>query len=211
MTHADRRARSARTPRPWEAEFLANLEKTYNPAAAARKVKKTRHGVFKRREISPRFARAWDEIMEAVRDSLEASALEKAINGWLEPIYYKGVPVGAKRVFSPGLTIFMLKCHRPERYNIKDNETAASATADDQARAVMLAVAEMNRTMEARAEPASGAQEPEGGVPATLDVAATVTAQTEKAALPALPAGPAGEAPPGGTRANEGAPGAPGG
>lgn len=112
--HAAQRAASER----WWDTFLRLLrqEKSVTKACEAAGVSRT--AAYERRKSVETFADAWDECLETVRDDLEAGAMKRAVEGWLEPIYYKGQVVGTCRRFSAALTIFMLKTHRPDRYNL---------------------------------------------------------------------------------------------
>ncbi len=53
--------------------------------------------------------------------ALEDEARRRAYDGWLEPVFHKGVKVGTVRKFSDTLLIVLLKAHKPEKYreNIK--------------------------------------------------------------------------------------------
>jgi len=122
----------------WEDAFLANLRKTYsiteaaetrgNEAKGLRPVARTRRTVERRRKKSKNFDRRVERVWEEIVDSLEAGAMKRAIDGWMEPVFYKGKLVGSRRVFSAGLTVFMLKARRPERYRElrgKDDDPAS--------------------------------------------------------------------------------------
>lgn len=71
---------------------------------------------YRWRDEDPEFKAAWDEAVEQNIDDLEACAYRRAIEGWLEPVYFQGKAVGAVRKFSNALTIFMLKKLRPKIY-----------------------------------------------------------------------------------------------
>ncbi|MCP4660998.1 MAG: hypothetical protein GY856_36820 [bacterium] len=59
---------------------------------------------------------------------LEDSALARAARGWLEPAgWHKGKAGGAVRRYSDQLTMFMLRSHLPQRYNIVVGDLAGGA------------------------------------------------------------------------------------
>src|SRR5262249_21583923 len=47
---------------------------------------------------------------------LEAELRRRAVEGWLEPVYYRGKKVGDVRKFSDTCLIFALKGEKPEKY-----------------------------------------------------------------------------------------------
>ena len=106
----------------WHRKFLVAFRKTKSLNAAAKAIKKNRNTVYYSRQRYPEFDQAILEADESFTDELEACALERAINGWLEPVFYKGEQVGTVRKFSNALTIFMLKCRRRERYLVEHTE-----------------------------------------------------------------------------------------
>jgi len=140
-----------RGPKPlpapkWGEQFCEALRVTGSVSAAAKSVNRCRRSVYKWADKSARFARNMEDAWESVRDELEGSAMRRAIHGWNEPIYFRGEKVGDRRVFSPGLTIFMLKCHRPQKYNVQ-HETAKSATAMEHARSIRETLASIESAM----------------------------------------------------------------
>jgi hypothetical protein len=62
------------------------------------------------------FARMWDDTYEAVTDDLEEAGLKRAINGVLEPVYWRGVEVGQKKVYSDAVLSMMLQGRRGNVY-----------------------------------------------------------------------------------------------
>lgn len=153
------RKKGPKTPAPaaelpaggWKAVFLAELSKTGNVSAAARKAKVNRDSTYAARDYEEKqdptaraaameFARAWDNAMEVAIDALEAEARRRAVDGTLEPVgWYKGESGGKVRRYSDTLLIVLLKGHRPEKYreNIHTEHAGAVAvvTSDEMARA----------------------------------------------------------------------------
>ena len=65
-----------------------------------------------------------EELQEQCIDALEYSALKRATDGWLEPVFQRGMFVGYRRCYSQGLTIFMLKANRPDKYPLDKQLTS---------------------------------------------------------------------------------------
>lgn len=64
----------------------------------------------------PAFQAAWDEVFEEVTDSLEEAGLKRAVDGVEEDVYFQGMKVGKKRVYSDSLLAMMLQGRRPGVY-----------------------------------------------------------------------------------------------
>jgi hypothetical protein len=62
------------------------------------------------------YAAAFDRAKEEAAQTLEDEAIRRAHDGVLEPKFWKGKLVGAVRVYSDALLMFMLRGARPERY-----------------------------------------------------------------------------------------------
>ena len=95
--------------------FLDILSKTGRVTEAARAVgyTSTVHLHQLRREDED-FAEAWDLALQAAGDVLEEAAINRAVEGVLEPNYYKGEVVGYTPKYSDSLLMFVLKKIRPE-------------------------------------------------------------------------------------------------
>jgi hypothetical protein len=93
MRHNDEARQDAK------AQFLTALQATMSVTHAARAAGISRKTAYRWRDEDQEFAEAWAEAREAAIDDLEASAFEQAKSGK-----------------SPALVIYLLKCHRPERY-----------------------------------------------------------------------------------------------
>jgi len=63
----------------------------------------------------------WEESLELFADRLETEMARRAIDGYDEPVFYKGEEVGSIRKHSDTLAITLAKAVRPERFrdNIK--------------------------------------------------------------------------------------------
>jgi|10_taG_2_1085330.scaffolds.fasta_scaffold00090_48 hypothetical protein len=104
----------------WGPVFLESLRKHKGVEAACRESRVCRTTAYKARREVPAFKEAWIEAIELNVDELEQTALTRAINGWREPIVYRGEIVAVKRVYSAALTIFMLKKLRADVFGDRD-------------------------------------------------------------------------------------------
>ena len=127
-------------PLSWMRPFVLQLRKNVTLETAAAYVGRHRKTVNKWQRKLPRFREVVQEAREMIIDNLEQSALDRAVNGWLEPVYYKGDIVGHIRKFSDALTIFMLKCWRSDRYAI-DRQADGVGSIEERAHEVQKAVA----------------------------------------------------------------------
>ena len=96
--------------------FLEAFALTGNVSESAKAAGVGRSTVYDARESDKAFAAAWDEAEEDAADRLERVALERAVDGVAEPVYYKGQLAGAVRRYSDTLLIFLLKARRPEKF-----------------------------------------------------------------------------------------------
>ena len=98
-------------------KFIDAIREHRSITKACEAVGKGRTTVYRWRNDDSEFQEEWDEAVETNVDDLEAGAMKRAIEGWLEPVYFKGKPVGVVRKFSNALTIFMLKKNRKKMYD----------------------------------------------------------------------------------------------
>jgi len=62
------------------------------------------------------FAEEWNNAMEAAATVLEAEMVRRAVDGVMEPVFFKGTVVGHIRKYSDTLLQFALRGMRPEVY-----------------------------------------------------------------------------------------------
>lgn len=129
---------STRTRPRWVDRFLDELEARGTVTHACKAAGIDRKTPYNRREKDEEFAAAWDERVDRVTDRLEASLLERAIDGWLRPVYHAGKVVGATREFDNGLAWRLLRARRPTPYNL-----ASGVQGDDGEDAVEQAAAKI--------------------------------------------------------------------
>jgi hypothetical protein len=103
--------------------------------AAAATIGVSRTALYLLRDSDSSFAGLWDNAVEAGTDRLEDAALQRAVEGIEEPVFYRGQQVGTVRRYSDGLLIALLRARRPERFRdirtvaANDNHVAALAAA----------------------------------------------------------------------------------
>lgn len=71
----------------------------------------------------PGYAVAFKAAEDQFGDVLEASAISRANDGVLEPVFYQGAPCGAIRKYSDGLMLALLKRFKPAQYAAKTEIT----------------------------------------------------------------------------------------
>lgn len=95
--------------------FLDVLAKTGNVSFSAQAAGYTTTiFLHKTRREDEDFAEAWDQALQAAGDVVEAEAYRRAIEGVLEPNYYKGDVVGYTPKYSDTLLLAILKKLKPE-------------------------------------------------------------------------------------------------
>jgi len=130
----------------WHDRFTSALQKTRHVGQACAVAGVGRRTAYHHKADYPDFAEDWDCAIQCNIDDLEASAMRRAIEGYTRGVYSRGEKIGEDRYYETALTIFMLKCQRPERYNI-DNQQEGSLTADQTAAAVRGAIEAMRATI----------------------------------------------------------------
>lgn len=118
--------------------FLDALGDGASITKAAERAGVTRISAYNHRESDPYFRLLWDDAIEAGTDRLEDEAMRRAKDGWDEPVYYKGEPVGEVRKYSDRMLAFLLRARRPEKFapvtNVEQliRELAREAGADEE-------------------------------------------------------------------------------
>lgn len=96
--------------------FLEALRETCNVAYASKVVGISRQTLYKHRKNDKTFEADWDDAIDFAMDNLEGEAYRRAHEGTAKPVFYKGDLCGHVQEFSDGLTQFLMKAHRPEKY-----------------------------------------------------------------------------------------------
>lgn len=89
------------------------------------------------------FGAAVESVLAEIRPSrvlmAEDALYDRAVNGVVKGVYYKGERVDEERVYSDGLLQFYLESNNPERYGKKQTiDLNANVTDNSQAKASML-------------------------------------------------------------------------
>jgi hypothetical protein len=98
--------------------FVERLAECGVVSAAASAVGMTARSAYKlrARPDAASFAAAWDEAAARGRQRALFTAYDRAVNGHAQPIFYRGLQVGERRVYSDRLLIALLRRDKPERY-----------------------------------------------------------------------------------------------
>lgn len=74
------------------------------------------------------FSAKYELAKEIAADALELEARRRAVDGWEETVYYKGVEVGSQRKYSDRLTELLLKADKPEKFKTRSELTGAGGS-----------------------------------------------------------------------------------
>jgi hypothetical protein len=96
--------------------FLALLSEYGNVSRAADEAGVHRVHMYQVRARDEEFAADWDEAARIGAARLEDEARRRAVEGWDEPVWHKGIQCGTTRKYSDTLLICLLKAHHPEKY-----------------------------------------------------------------------------------------------
>ena len=126
--------------------WLEAFARSRTVSHATRAVQMSRTTIYEARESDPAFAAAWDSIVEETLDDLEDSMLKRAVDGWEEPVIYKGQrckdadgPITIRK-YSDALTQFAARTRRPARYNIATQDPTANDAVVNLAKAIHAAL-----------------------------------------------------------------------
>lgn len=111
----------------WHDVFFDALKKSFNVAGSAKAAGVARQYVYQVRSENVEFARRWEDAIGHSLETAEGELYRRSVHGVLKPVYQNGKEVGKIREYSDTLLIFLLKSHKPDRYNppIKQEHTGA--------------------------------------------------------------------------------------
>lgn len=97
-------------------EFIRQLARIGLVSAAARACGMSAKSAYalRKRSGAESFAAAWDDAVDIGRFRGEAVAIDRAINGYLEPVFRQGRKVGERRRFNDRLLIAVVRLNRRE-------------------------------------------------------------------------------------------------
>jgi len=100
-------------------KFLEAFAELGNRREACKKagIGKTTPSIWARKD--QQFLEEWETARKMATHVLEEEAHRRAVEGWEEPVFYKGEQVGTVRKYSDTLLIFLLKGLKPETYREK--------------------------------------------------------------------------------------------
>ena len=99
-------------------KFLEALSITANVREAAEAAGISRRTAYDHRDADEEFRKEWDEVINDAVDRLEREAWRRAAEGWEEPVYYQGQPVGTVTKYSDRMLELLLKANR-DKYSDK--------------------------------------------------------------------------------------------
>lgn len=114
-------------------EFCEILQQTGNIAAACAQIRKhyprmklSASVIEDYRVLIPAFSDQVDFAIEMFNAKLEEAAVERAVEGVDEPIYYQGEHVGDKKKYSDDLLKFLMQANNPTKYGKADGKTGGA-------------------------------------------------------------------------------------
>jgi len=98
--------------------FIQALAETGIVEEACRRVGMSRTAAdnLRKRPCGAPFRRAWQAALDYALYRIEEDAFARSRHGVARPIFHKGEQVGEWRHYDERLTMFLLRCYRPERY-----------------------------------------------------------------------------------------------
>jgi hypothetical protein len=102
-------------PRRQRALLEAYVE-TGQVVSACKAARVCRSDHYKWMKTDRAYAEAFELADEMSADLLEDEVLKRAKDGVVEAVFYQGKPVGARRIYSDGLAMFLLQGKRPQKY-----------------------------------------------------------------------------------------------
>jgi hypothetical protein len=86
-----------------QAEFLDALKEQSSVLAACRQVGKSTTSAYKARERIAGFKARWDAALAAAAPRVIQEAMRRGVEGWDEPVFYKGEVVGTRKRHSDAM------------------------------------------------------------------------------------------------------------
>ena len=97
--------------------FIKLLGDLPNITAVSRLLGITVNNVMEARKKDPEFDQAVKDAISEGYDMIEEEARRRAVDGVLEPVFYRGEQIGDVRRYSDTLLIFLLRGCKPKKYN----------------------------------------------------------------------------------------------
>ena len=115
-------APSRRREDGWTAErqvaFVEALAATANVQAACKAVGMSASSAYelRARPGATSFREAWQIALDYAVHRLGEAALDRALNGTAQPVFFQGEQIGERRRYDERLTMFVLRLRDPERF-----------------------------------------------------------------------------------------------
>jgi hypothetical protein len=116
------KAKDTRTTKEKMKEMLAHYAETCNVVRAAERAGIPRRLHYQWIDRWPRYAEVFEKTKRAAAEYMESVAVERASEGWLEPIYYQGSQCGEVRRYDSGLMQLLLRGLMPDKYGMQRAE-----------------------------------------------------------------------------------------
>ena len=114
-------------------EFCHLLQETGSITAACAYIRKhypklrlTSSVIDDYRTLIPTFGEQVDFAIEMFNAKLENAAVERAVDGVDEPVFYQGMECGSKKKYSDDLLKFLMQANNPSKYGKADGKTNAA-------------------------------------------------------------------------------------
>jgi len=115
QAHSDGRIRAGYKLLPEKlAQFLEALAHNGNISMSARMIGMSRSTILKFAHKNPEFRLAMDEAIEDAKDFALGELLRRGLQGWKEPVWYRGQEVGTVRKFSDACLIRYVEAHHSQ-------------------------------------------------------------------------------------------------
>lgn len=110
--------------------FIEALAETGSVQAACRRVGRATHGVYalRRHPQAEEFRRAWDLALDFGIRRIEDAAMDRALYGSEEQVFYHGDLKAVRRRYNERLVMFMLRNRAPDRFAAGGASRALSAS-----------------------------------------------------------------------------------
>lgn len=117
---------------PTQRKFLANysIHGTITKAAQMTRIRRENHQVWKQDEL---YRQRFEAARARFRDQLKNAAIKRGVEGYAEPVFYKGRMVGVKQRYSDQLLLAVLQAMVPEfqkRMEVQHTGTVSHAHID---------------------------------------------------------------------------------
>ena len=110
----------------FKAAFLGMLAELPNITVVCKLMGIHFSNFYRTRERDPDFDQGVKDAMEQGYDLIEEEARRRAVDGVMEPVFYRGEEVGAIRRYSDQLLITLLKGYKPKKFNPGEKITAGN-------------------------------------------------------------------------------------